>query len=515
MSTAPVVKIAGTGAAAATWTTASYTPAANSREVAYVSAFKSTAGVALPTISDTAGNNWTQLASFETTTASNPNIRGVWFISDDVGGSPAARTVTVASTGAASMAVMVADVLSADTDGTLAQAAVGGEDLANGDPSCTFGSTPGASNICLAGASFGGGNTATARPTGFSNLANFNHSTARANSASYDVASASQGPLQYTSLNIRSIILAIELAPAGAGTQNITGALFTDGDTFYGATVAPGDAAITGALFTNANTVYAATVSQAGAQQDITGALFTNANSLFGSTVSATYGVSGALFTDADTFFGSTVTASYPITGGLFTDADTFFGATVSSPYGIAGNLYSNVNTFFGATVSQSGNQTITGALYANDNSFFGSTVTGQSTARQIGGGGGFPLTDQHVRDLQAAAQRQRDHQDRTDAQKRRDAADLRKALERAWQDIKEEVPAVFVEAAPEVNFERKKVDWTPLVRDHDAILRVLDDVKAKLAEISLKASEGAAVQAAIMAEQNDDEAVALIFLAA
>lgn len=221
MSTAPVVKIAGTGAAAATWTTASYTPAANSREVAYVSAFKSTAGVALPTISDSAGNNWTQLASFETTTAANPNIRGVWFISDDVGGSPAARTVTVASTGAASMAVMVADVLSADTDGTLAQAAVGGEDLANGDPSCTFGSTPGASNICLAGASFGGGNTATARPTGFSNLANFNHSTARANSASYDVASASQGPLQYTSLNVRSIILAIELAPAGSSNKTL------------------------------------------------------------------------------------------------------------------------------------------------------------------------------------------------------------------------------------------------------------------------------------------------------
>ena len=219
MSTAPVVKIAGTGAAAATWTTASYTPAANSREVAYVSAFKSTAGVALPTISDSAGNTWTWLADKEISTAANPNIRGAWFISDDVGGSPAARTVTVASTGAASMAVMVGDVLSADTDGTIVQSA-SGEDLANGDPSCTFGSTPGASNICLAGASFGGGNTATARPTGFSNLANFNHSTARANSASYDVASASQGPLQYTSLNVRSIILAIELAPASGGSVN-------------------------------------------------------------------------------------------------------------------------------------------------------------------------------------------------------------------------------------------------------------------------------------------------------
>lgn len=223
MSTAPVVKIAGTGAAAATFTTASYTPEANSRELAYVSSFKSTAGVALPTISDTAGNVWTQLASFETTTAANPNIRGVWFISDDTGGSPAARTVTVASTGAASMGVIIADVLSVDVSGSLAQAAVGGEDLANGDPSMTFGSTPGATNITLLGASFGGGNTGT-KPASFTSLADAVNSTARRNSASYDITSASIGPNQYTSTNVRSLILGIELAPAGSANKTLVAA---------------------------------------------------------------------------------------------------------------------------------------------------------------------------------------------------------------------------------------------------------------------------------------------------
>lgn len=253
MSTAPVVKIAGTGAAAATWTTASYTPQANSREVAYISAFKSTAGVALPTISDSAGNNWTLLFDYEITVVSNPNIRGAWFISDDVGASPAARTVTVAATGSNSMAVVIADVLSADTDGTIVQSAAG-EDATAGDPSCTLGSTPGATNIVLAGASFGGGNTATARPTGFTQLANFNHSTARANSASYDVASATAGPLTYTSLNIKSIILAIELAPATAGGAMVgsSSLSFTTSGTSKGAGALGGSSSL---AFTTSSTL--------------------------------------------------------------------------------------------------------------------------------------------------------------------------------------------------------------------------------------------------------------------
>lgn len=210
--------------------------------------------------------------------------------------------------------------------------------------------------------------------------------------------------------------------------------------------------------------------------------------------------IAGALFTDPDTFYGATVSTSYSISGALFSNADTFFASTVTTSYGVAGNLYSNVNTFFGASIV--GDQAIAGSLYANDNSFFRSTVTG-GTARQTGGGGGFPLTEQHVRDLREAAQRQRDHQDRTQAQKRRDQIELRKALERAWEGIKDEDPAVFAEAAPEVDFAGTTVNWAPLVRDPDAILRIIADIEAKLAAQRLNM------------QADDDEAMALIFLAA
>ncbi|TPN11714.1 hypothetical protein [Mesorhizobium sp. B2-1-2] len=163
------------------------------------------------------------LAEFQTTTFANPAIRSAWYISDDVGGSPAARTVTVAATGAGQMGVIVADVLTADVSGSLAQAAVAGEDLANGDPSCTFGSTPGASNITLLGASFGGGSAAT-KPASFASIANAVSSTARINAAAYDITSASIGPNQYTSLNPRAIIIGIELAPASSSNKTLAAA---------------------------------------------------------------------------------------------------------------------------------------------------------------------------------------------------------------------------------------------------------------------------------------------------
>lgn len=139
---------------------------------------------------------------------------------------------------------------------------------------------------------------------------------------------------------------------------------------------------------------------------------------------------------------------------------------------------------------------------------------------------GGEGISEQHIRSLQKAAERERADRERTYAQRKRDQADLRKALEAAWEDVKDETPAVFVEAAPQVDFERKKINWAPLLRDYDAILRIIVDLETKLAarqqEIARKEQQAAlqaAAIAAILAEQQrqfeDDEAVALIFLAA
>lgn len=314
MSTAPIAIVQGTGAAAATWTTASYTPAANAWELAFISSYKASASPALPTAVYGAGGAWTYLCDAQTTTVANPNIRSAWYVSPTTtGATPAARTLQVDATGAAAISVGIETVLAVDTNGTIVQSA-SGEDLANGDPPFAFGSAPGATNVTMVGASFGGSN-ATTPPTGYTNLFSVTSSTARRSSVAYDITSAAQSG-SYTSTNIRSLCLAIELAPAGAGSQTITGALFTDGDTFYGSTVAPG--AVT-----------------------ITGALFSDANSFFGATVSASYTITGTLFSDADTFHGSAISTSYSIAGGLFTDTDTFFGATISdgsAPSGPPGN---------------------------------------------------------------------------------------------------------------------------------------------------------------------------------
>jgi hypothetical protein len=131
---------------------------------------------------------------------------------------------------------------------------------------------------------------------------------------------------------------------------------------------------------------------------------------------------------------------------------------------------------------------------------------------------GGEGISERDIRDLQRAAERERADRERTYAQRKRDQADLRKALETAWDGVKEDTPEVFTEAAPEVDFESKKVNWAPLIRDHDAILRIVMDLETKLAA-QQEAQRQIVIKAAILAEQQrqfeDDEAVALIFLAA
>ena len=205
-----------------------------------------------------------------------------------------------------------------------------------------------------------------------------------------------------------SIIVAIRPA-TGGGSQSITGALYTNSNTFYGATVAPGTATVSGGLFTNSQTFYGATVGRSAV--NIGGALYSNSNSFFGSTVSASYTIQGALFTDGDTFYGATVSpgsvtiggvlfsnsnafyaaavsqdgAPQNISGALYANTQTVYAASVAAKYSVAGALYSDPDTFFAATVSQPVAQNISGARYDNDNSFFGAVVGGK---RDTGGSG-------------------------------------------------------------------------------------------------------------------------------
>lgn len=204
-------------------------------------------------------------------------------------------------------------------------------------------------------------------------------------------------------------LIAIKDVAGGGGSQSITGALYTNSNTFYGATVAPGAVTVSGGLLTNSQTFYGATVGRGAV--NIGGALYTNSNGFFGGTVSASYTIQGALFTDGDTFYGATVSpgsvtiggvlfsnsnafyaaavsqdgAPQNISGALYANTQTVYAASVAAKYSVAGALYSDPDTFFAATVSQPVAQNISGARYDNDNSFFGAVVGGK---RDTGGSG-------------------------------------------------------------------------------------------------------------------------------
>ena len=70
-----------------------------------------------------------------------------------------------------------------------------------------------------------------------------------------------------------------------SSAQTLTPSLFTNSNTFYSPTVAPGDVALTPSLFTNSNTFYSATVTLAGGDQSLTPDLFSNSNAFYAATV--------------------------------------------------------------------------------------------------------------------------------------------------------------------------------------------------------------------------------------
>lgn len=193
-----------------------------------------------------------------------------------------------------------------------------------------------------------------------------------------------------------------------SGPQTVDGALFTDSDTFFAATITTGPVTVTGALFTEADTfftsTFTATYSITGAVHaepdtffsstfttgpvTVTGALFTEADTFFAATITTgAVSVTGALFTESDTFFGATVTAGVVTIGGaLFTESDTFFASTFTvGPVSITGALFTEADTFFAATIT-TGPVTVTGALFTEADTFFGATIVTGAAAQQITG---------------------------------------------------------------------------------------------------------------------------------
>jgi hypothetical protein len=178
---------------------------------------------------------------------------------------------------------------------------------------------------------------------------------------------------------------------AGAGVfsvgsgQTITGALFTDDDTFYAGTVVPGEVTITGALFSDDDAFYAGTVVPG--EVTITGALFSDDDAFYaGTVVPGEVTITGALFSDDDAFYaGTVVPGEVTITGALFSDDDAFYaGTVVPGEVTITGALFSDDDAFYGGTVTTA--TTITGALFSDDDTFYGGTVSVEGGPQYING---------------------------------------------------------------------------------------------------------------------------------
>lgn len=171
------------GTSATSRTTASFTPAANSRLFCFVVCEMDNNGSAYQfSYSDSLGGSWTADSITSEYTADNFGASfdvcaGLGYV--DIGGSPASMTVTVdhtAGTGNAYYAIVVFDVTGYDTGTPFAQARVvnGLGSIALSDSqsgTLTLGSAPTSGNLVIA--CFGAGNEvagACSAPTGYSTL---------------------------------------------------------------------------------------------------------------------------------------------------------------------------------------------------------------------------------------------------------------------------------------------------------------------------------------------------------
>lgn len=323
-------ELAAAGATASSVTTASFTPTANATLVAF--ACNRNSGASIPTISDSLGGTWNPFNAGHDGTA--VGARAFW---QEIGASPASMTVTVQDGGGAQHAVHVLEITGADPDTSNVQSTLD----ANGDPALTM-SAYAANSLCLGYCLVTAGAAMTG-PTDFTELYDQAPATNTRIHVSYDMVSPTTS-LAWAGNNNESIAYGIEIKELAAGSpQDITGGLFTDGDTFHAGSLSLG---IIGALFTDTDTFPTGVVTTT---YSITGALFTDADTFYAGLVQLEneQNIDGSLFVDADSFHTGVVTATYNISGGLFTDSDTFHSGTLTTAAFINGNLFIDPDTFY------------------------------------------------------------------------------------------------------------------------------------------------------------------------
>lgn len=317
-------------------------------------------------------------------------------------------------------------------------------------------------------------------PTGYTNL--LASDTGQASTtvgatvmiASKELATAAaENPAAFTggSGNDAWAAITFALRPAASGAQSITGALFTNSQTFYGATVGRGAVNIDGALVTNAQTFY-------------------------GATVAASYAITGAKFDNSQTFYAAAVTpGSVDIAGALYTNSQTFYVATVSqggSAQDITAALFTNVQSFFEATVAV-GAVNIDASLFTNEQVFFEASIDQPVTRSDRGDGVGSAVTSRRARLRRSSETRNANY---LQAQEARAA------------------PPVAVEA-PEPPQPKRKRKAAPEPVQPEPQAQVIQSAPAPQPDYADRSAERAAIMALAAQEDDEDEIEVLMLLSA
>lgn len=151
----------------------------------------------------------------------------------------------------------------------------------------------------------------------------------------------------------------------GAATQNLTAALFTNTNTFYGPTVTA-TYALTATRYDNEQTFYGPTVTTAYA---LTAARYDNEQTFYAPTATANYPLVAARYDNEQTFYAPSVTTNNALTAVRFDNTNVFYDATVTSSYALTADRFDNTNTFYDPAVTYT--YALTAARFDNENIFY------------------------------------------------------------------------------------------------------------------------------------------------
>ena len=154
---------------------------------------------------------------------------------------------------------------------------------------------------------------------------------------------------------------------------NLTPPLFSDTESFFAATFAPGAVNLTAPLFSDADVFFNAAVTSSAS---LAPPLYADAETFFSATFTrGAVNLAPPLYADTETFFSATVASgAVNLAPALFADTETFFSATLGrGAVNLAPALFSDAETFFSASVTSAAN--LTPPLFADAEAFFNATV--------------------------------------------------------------------------------------------------------------------------------------------